>query len=66
MTPRSVSRVFTPGPVCQYCLADPRYTTLGPDPERRCPVCGADYCGPRRGTEYRMLLEAGLIARGDD
>lgn len=47
---------------CQYCLADTNYTTLGPDKERRCPVCGSDYSGPRRDTEFGVLVEAGLVA----
>lgn len=50
---------------CQYCLADPRYTGLGPDKENRCPVCGSAYSGPRRSTEYNTLVEAGLVARGE-
>jgi hypothetical protein len=47
---------------CQYCLADSRHTPLGPDPSKRCPVCGAAYTGPRRDEEYQVLLEAGLVA----
>lgn len=37
-----------PPPWCQHCWADPRYTKITDDKERRCPVCGADYTGPRR------------------
>lgn len=49
-------------PTCQHCLADPRYTPLGCDPAKRCPVCGAAYTGPRRDEEYAALRDAGLIA----
>jgi hypothetical protein len=58
---------WTPPATCQYCLADCRYTTIAFDkPENeRCPVCGCAYTGPRRTAEYRVLLEAGLVARGD-
>lgn len=52
-------------PTCQYCLADPRFTGLGPDKSRRCPVCGAPYSGPRRSAEYRALVEAGLVTADD-
>lgn len=54
-----------PGPVCQYCLADPRYTPISPSKDHRCPVCGASYRGPRRDREFRALVEAGLVASGD-
>jgi hypothetical protein len=47
---------------CQHCLADARYTPLGPVESERCPVCGAAYSGPRRSKEYRVLVEAGLTA----
>lgn len=50
---------------CQYCLADGNYTTLGSDKERRCPICGADYTGPRRDAEYSVLVEAGLVAEDE-
>jgi hypothetical protein len=53
-----------PGPVCQFCLADPRYTPISPSKEHRCPVCGASYRGPRRDREFRALVEAGLVASG--
>lgn len=52
-------------PTCQHCLADPRFTPLGPDKDQRCPVCGAAYTGPRRSREYVTLLEAGLVTKGD-
>jgi hypothetical protein len=55
----------SPGPVCQYCLADARYTPVGEPSRPRCPVCGAAYSGPRRAAEYRQLVEAGLVAKGD-
>lgn len=45
-------------PICQYCLADPRYTKIAEDKERRCPVCGADYTGPRRDAEMAAIREA--------
>jgi hypothetical protein len=54
-----------PQPICQYCLANPRKTTVTDDPERRCPVCGADYTGPRRSAEFRALIDAGLVVQGD-
>lgn len=54
-----------PQPMCQYCLANPRYTRVGSNPDQRCPVCGADYDGPRRDKEFRALLEAGLVVQGD-
>jgi ribosomal protein S27AE len=50
---------------CQYCLADSNKTALGPDKERRCPVCGADYMGEHRDKEFRVLVEAGLVANDD-
>jgi len=50
---------------CQFCLADPKYTGLGPDPTKRCPVCGSAYCGPRRSKEYVTLVEAQLVSRED-
>lgn len=55
-----------PGPVCQYCLADPRYTPPASHEAAtgRCPVCGARYSGPRRDREFRALVEAGLVAAG--
>lgn len=52
-------------PACQYCLADPRYTTIAPPPATRCPVCGSSYSGPRRDAQYRALVDAGLIIVGD-
>jgi hypothetical protein len=54
-----------PAPTCQYCLADPRFTPLGPDKDNRCPVCGAAYGGPRRQEQFRALVEAGLVASDD-
>lgn len=48
-------------PTCQYCLADPRYTAIAEDKTKRCPVCGAYYTGPRRGKEYAVLRDAGLL-----
>lgn len=30
-----------------------------------CPACGADYTGPRRDAEYRVLVEAGLVAEDE-
>lgn len=50
---------------CQYCLADGRYTPLGPDPDKRCPVCGSAYTGPRRDAEFAVLVEAGLVAEDE-
>lgn len=50
-------------PTCQHCLADPRYTPLGPDKDKRCPVCGSAYSGPRRDAEYVALVEAGLVVQ---
>lgn len=50
---------------CQHCLADSNYTALGHNKDRRCPVCGSDYNGPRRDKEYRVLVEAGLVAEDD-
>lgn len=52
--------------VCQYCLADSRYTGLGLSENKRCPVCGSNYSGPRRDKEYNALLEAGLISSNED
>jgi hypothetical protein len=52
-------------PTCQHCLADPRFTPLGVDKDKRCPVCGAAYSGPRRSEEYRALLDAGLVTADD-
>lgn len=53
---------------CQYCLADPRYTetvnVLATN--KRCPVCGSAYTGPRRSLEYAALVAAGLVANGGD
>lgn len=51
--------------ICQYCLADSNHTTLSPNKNRRCPVCGSDYTGPRRDKEFRVLVEAGLVAEDD-
>jgi tRNA(Ile2) C34 agmatinyltransferase TiaS len=48
-------------PICQYCLADGRYTKIADNKDRRCPVCGADYTGPRRSREYAVIREAGLL-----
>ena len=56
---------MTDTPTCQYCLADPRFTPLGSDKDKRCPVCGAAYCGPRRDEEFRVLVESGLVVKGD-
>lgn len=42
--------------LCQYCLADPRYTPIAELGITRCPVCGAAYSGPRRDTEYRAIV----------
>jgi rubrerythrin len=53
-------------PTCQYCLADPRYTTITKNKERRCPVCGSDYTGPRRDKEYAALRDAELINDDDE
>jgi hypothetical protein len=50
---------------CQYCLADCNHTPIGPDPDKRCPVCGSPYTGPSREREYLVLLAAGLVATGD-
>lgn len=47
---------------CQYCLADSNFTALAESKKRRCPVCGSDYTGPRRDKEFRVLVEAGLVA----
>lgn len=60
----TMSKEYKPA-TCQYCLADANHTALGPDESHRCPVCGADYTGPRRDEEYRILLEAGLVAKDD-
>lgn len=46
---------------CQYCLADARYTKIAKDENRRCPVCGSDYTGPRRSKEYAAIRDAGLL-----
>jgi len=64
-TPRARIDPAAPKPTCQYCLADPRCTPIALRPHPRCPVCGAPYSGPRREREYRVLLEAGLVATGD-
>jgi hypothetical protein len=50
---------FDAPPWCQYCWADPRYTRITDDKDRRCPVCGADYVGPRRPslTEFLATLD---------
>ena len=53
------------GPVCQFCLADSRFTPIAADKSKRCPVCGAHYTGPRRSAQYRALVEAELVARDD-
>jgi hypothetical protein len=47
-------------PWCQFCWADPRYTRIAHDKDRRCPVCGADYTGPRRPslTEFFAALRS--------
>jgi len=74
LTPASVHHALSKGgnmneeykpATCQYCLADGNYTTLGHFKDRRCPVCGADYTGPRRDKEYSTLVEAGLVAKDD-
>jgi hypothetical protein len=59
-----VREIVEPQPCCQFCLSNPRHTRLGSDPHRRCPVCGADYSGPRRAREFQILLEAGLVFKG--
>lgn len=59
------SSAATTAPICQYCLADPRYTPISPSKHHRCPVCGASYGGPRRDREFRALVEAGLVASSD-
>lgn len=46
---------------CQYCLADSRYTAIAEDKNRRCPVCGSDYTGPRRDREFAAIRDAGLL-----
>lgn len=63
----SLSGGNQPGPVCQYCLADARYTPVATDHSlnKRCPVCGSAYNGPRRDALYRVLVESGLVARDD-
>ena len=50
---------------CQYCLADGNHTVLGKDEAKRCPVCGSHYDGPRRDAEFRVLVEAGLVAEDE-
>ena len=61
----SLSGGNQPGPVCQYCLADARYTPISESKGNRCPVCGAAYSGPRRDALHRVLVESGLVARDD-
>ena len=51
--------------VCQYCLADLRYTKISKDKNRWCPVCGSDYTGPRRHEEFAAIRDAGLLANDD-
>src|SRR5262245_14359390 len=46
--PMTAEPLTAEGIGCQYCWADPRYTKITDDVLRRCPVCGADYTGPRR------------------
>ena len=53
-----------PSAVCQYCLADNTFTPIAwqlPQ-DKRCPVCGSAYSGPRRSAAYQVLLAAGLVA----
>ncbi len=57
---------FDAPPTCQHCLSDPRYTPMGDPQEKRCPVCGVRYSGPRRTREYVVLVTSGLVAIGDD
>lgn len=57
--------MIEPKPTCQYCLADTRYTPLAFNRNQRCPVCGAAYTGPRRDEEFQVLLEAGMVIKGD-
>lgn len=52
-------------PICQYCLADSRYTAITEHKDKRCPVCGAYYTGPRRSEEYQVLLNAGYVSQED-
>jgi hypothetical protein len=50
-------------PVCQFCLADTRHTPHAAHVpvDKRCPVCGAAYTGPRRDAQFRALLHADLV-----
>ncbi len=50
---------------CQYCLADSAYTIITQDKKRRCPICGADYTGPRRSKEFAAIRDAGLLGDHD-
>lgn len=58
----------TPHAVCQHCLADTCHTPIAfhLPMDKRCPVCGAAYTGPRRSAEYQLLLEAGFVAKGGE
>lgn len=50
--------------VCQYCLSDCGFTPIAwhlPQ-DKRCPVCGSAYSGPRRTAAFQTLLAAGLVA----
>jgi hypothetical protein len=44
-------------------LADTRHTPHAAHVpvDKRCPVCGAAYTGPRRDAQFRALLHADLV-----
>jgi hypothetical protein len=58
MNDRSYSKEELIIPIlCQYCLADPRYTPIAGRGITRCPVCGAAYSGPRRDRAYQAIIK---------
>ncbi len=56
------SQKFQGKPICQYCLADPRYTPQGDPSEKLCPLCSCRYTGPSRVDEYDALSLAGFVS----